>query len=106
MGQTEDPSPDERDTITLDLEDGTTIECIVIRIFDVDNEQYIALLPMNEEGGVDEDAQYYLYKFQELEGDDVDLRTIEDDDEYDKVSDYFSEILDQEEFDALFDNGL
>ena len=104
MGQPKDSEFKDRDTMTLDLDDGGKLECIVLNVFPVNNREYIALLPMNDEGHVEEDAQIFLYRFEELGDDEVNLETIEDDDEFELVSDYFDEILDEQEFNELF-NG-
>ena len=90
--------------MTLDLDDGGKLECIVLNVFPVNNREYIALLPMNAEDHVEEDAQIFLYRFEELGDDEVNLETIEDDDEFELVSDYFDEMLDEQEFNELF-NG-
>ena len=104
MGQPKDSEFKDRDTMTLDLDDGGKLECIVLNVFPVNNREYIALLPMNDEGHVEEDAQSFLYRFEELGDDEVNLETIEDDDEFELVSDYFDEMLDEQEFNELF-NG-
>ena len=104
MGQPKDSEFKDRDTMTLDLDDGGKLECIVLNVFPVNNREYIALLPMNDEGHVEEDAQIFLYRFEELGDDEVNLETIEDDDEFELVSDYFDEMLDEQGFNELF-NG-
>ena len=104
MGQPKDSEFKDRDTMTLDLDDGGKLECIVLNVFPVNNREYIALLPMNDVGHVEEDAQIFLYRFEELGDDEVNLETIEDDDEFELVSDYFDEMLDEQEFNELF-NG-
>lgn len=104
MGQPKDSEFKDRDTMTLDLDDGGKLECIVLNVFPVNNREYIALLPMNDEGHVEEDAQIFLYRFEELGDDEVNLEMIEDDDEFELVSDYFDEMLDEQEFNELF-NG-
>ena len=104
MGQPKDSEFKDRDTMTLDLDDGGKLECIVLNVFPVNNREYIALLPMNDEGHVEEDAQIFLSRFEELGDDEVNLETIEDDDEFELVSDYFDEMLDEQEFNELF-NG-
>ena len=104
MGQPKDSEFKDRDTMTLDLDDGGKLECIVLNVFPVNNREYIALLPMNDEGHVEEDAQIFLYRFEELGDDEVNLETIEDDDEFELESDYFDEMLDEQEFNELF-NG-
>ena len=104
MGQPKDSEFKDRDTMTLDLDDGGRLECIVLNVFPVNNREYIALLPMNDEGHVEDDEQIFLYRFEELGDDEVNLETIEDDDEFELVSDYFDEMLDEQEFNELF-NG-
>ena len=54
MGQPKDSEFKDRDTMTLDLDDGGKLECIVLNVFPVNNREYIALLPMNDEGHVEE----------------------------------------------------
>lgn len=102
MGQPKDSEFKDRDTMTLDLDDGGSLECIVLSVFPVNNKQYIALLPMDDEGKVEEDAQIYLYRFEEMGDDEISLENIEDDDEFELVSDYFDEMLDEQEFEDLF----
>ena len=75
MGQPKDSEFKDRDTMTLDLDDGGKLECIVLNVFPVNNREYIALLPMNDEGHVEEDAQIFLYRFEELGDDEVNLET-------------------------------
>lgn len=90
------------DQITLTLEDDSELVCDVLATFPatVGNKEqmYIALLPED----ATEDSEIYLYRFLE-NGDDIDLQNIEDDEEFEIVSDAFDELLDEEEFDELFD---
>ena len=51
--------PDEEMLITLEMEDGTEEECIVLEIFEVNGRDYIALLPSAE--AEKEDANVYFY---------------------------------------------
>ena len=48
MGQPKDSEFKDRDTMTLDLDDGGKLECIVLNVFPVNNREYIALLPMTK----------------------------------------------------------
>ena len=93
----------EHDTMTLELDDGKTLECIVLQAYSVEDKEYIALLPMNEAGEVEEDAQVFLYRLKRLGEDDIELENIEDDEEFALASDFFDEMLDEEEFSSLFD---
>ena len=85
------------DMITLTLNDGSEIECAVLAVFPVNNNDYIALLPQN----ADDDAEVYLYRFIQHDDDEIELLNIEDDDEFEAVSDAFDEMLDDEEFNEM-----
>ena len=84
-------------TVSMTLEDGTELECDVIAIFPVDDKDYIALLPNKPVEGFDEN-EVFLYRYAELEGDDIELTQIESEEEYEAVADAFDELLDEEEF--------
>ncbi|MFU0827177.1 MAG: DUF1292 domain-containing protein [Lachnoclostridium sp.] len=89
-------------TVTLTLDDGTELECEVLCIFPVGEKDYIALIPADDNDNED-DGEIFLYQFIEHENDEIELLNIEDDDEFEAVSDAFDEIMDSEEFDELFD---
>ena len=92
---------EECDQITLTLEDGSDLVCDVISVFPVQDKNYIALLPSNE----DPDAEIFLYRFIE-NGEEIELENIEDDEEFDMVSDAFDELLDAAEFDEMVGEEL
>ena len=79
--------------VTLDLDDGSQLECQILTIFDVDNQNYIALVP------VDNDDEVIFYRY--FEDGNPSLENIDHDDEFDAVSDRFDELLDEEEFDQM-----
>lgn len=91
----------EHATVTLTLDDGEVLECAILTIFPVGERQYIALLPLDE-NGENEDGEVFLYRFEEVNGAPT-LDNIEDDDEYDMVADAFDELLDDQEFDELIE---
>lgn len=95
-------SEDDEDeaTVTLTLDDGSELECAVLSIFPAGENQYIALIPLDQEDS--EDGDVYLYRFREFENGEIQLDNILDDDEYELVSDAFDELLDSEEFDEMF----
>lgn len=96
---------DEEMTVTLDLMDGTTVTCTVVTILTVVQKDYIVLLPL-EEDGENHDGTVWFYRYSESEEDpnaEPLLEYIEDDEEYELVSDAFDEYLDQVEFDELID---
>ena len=86
-------------TVTLTLDDDMTLECVVINIFNAGDREYISLLPM--EGPAAEEGEVYLYRYSEDENGEPDLENIEDDDEFELVSDAFDEMLDSAEYDEL-----
>ena len=96
---TNPPSEDDEDMfVTLDLDDGTTAECRILTIFDIGEQDYIALLPLDENGDDNADGTVYIYRYSENEAGDPSLENILDDEEYEIVSDRFDEILDEAEF--------
>lgn len=75
-------------TLNLEMEDGKDVECQVIGVFDVAEQDYIALLPEDSE-------EVYLYRFAEIE-EEVELTLIDSDDEYEKVSAVFMSLVEEE----------
>ena len=105
MSQTfEQPeSNDEEMTVTLDLEDGSSVECAILTILTVNNQDYIVLLPLDE-NGENEDGEVWFYRYSENENDPNEepvLDYIDDDNEYEAVADAFDEFLDTQEFDEI-----
>lgn len=95
-----DAKPREEEmTVTLTMDDGSEIECVILTIFEAGERDYIALLPMDSADA--EEGEVYLYRYSEPEGGEPVLDNIEDDDEYDMVADAFDEILDEQEYDEL-----
>ncbi len=92
---------EERDTVTLTLDDNTELECLILTTLEVEDKQYIALLPLEDETE-DEEGTVYLYRMNVKGEDDIELINIEDDDEYEKASEAFDEYLDTLEFDETF----
>ena len=89
----------EFDVITLTFEDDTTEDCVVLAVFGIDDQDYVALMPVQYVDS-EEDGEVYLYRYSEdADGEPV-LGDIEDDEEYEMVADAFDEILDEEEFNA------
>lgn len=89
-------------TVTLTLDNDEVLECAVLTIYAVDNKEYIALLPLVEEGD-DEEGEVYIYRYVETEDGEPILENIEDDDEYEAAADAFDEWLDEQEFEELED---
>lgn len=88
--------------VTLDLDDGS-VDCAVVTIITVEDKDYIALMPLDE-NGENEDGEVWFYGYKENPDDsneEPELIYIEDDAEYEKVEEAFDEYLDNCEFDEL-----
>lgn len=93
-------------TVTLTYDDGTEEECIVMDIFTVEElgeQEYIALLSIpegiedSEEDEVEADVEVMIYRYEELEGDDINLEAIEDENEIAIVQAAFEALLEDAE---------
>lgn len=91
------------DIITLTLDDDSELECVVLSIFPVKEDQYIALMPVEELEKDEEQSEVLLYRFSESEDGELNLANIDSDEEYEIVAEAFSEILDEMEIDTEFE---
>jgi len=94
---------DEQMTVELELEDGSVVVCAIITILTVGEQDYIVLLPLDEDGE-NTDGEVWFYRYAEDENDpnaEPELTYIDDDEEYEMVADAFDEYLDNSEFDEL-----
>lgn len=90
-------------TVELELDDGTTVSCAIVTILTVNKQDYIVLLPLDE-NDENTDGEVWFYRYRENPNDpneEPELGYIDDDDEYEAVADAFDEYLDSEEFDEL-----
>ena len=58
---------DEAVTVTLTLDNDEVVECAVLTIYEADEREYIALLPLNEDGE-NEDGDVFIYRYKEVDG--------------------------------------
>ncbi len=86
-------------TITLTLDNDETLECSILTVFKAAGHDYIALLPLDE-NGQNEDGEVFIYRYAVENGMPV-LDNIEDDEEYDAAAEGFDEWLDSLEYDEL-----
>lgn len=94
---------DEEMTVDLTLDDGTQVTCAVVTILEVNGKDYIGLLPLDE-NNENEDGEVWFYGYSENPDDPNEepvLTYIEDDEEYEMVSDKFEEFLDDNDFDEI-----
>ena len=94
-------TPDEDMTVTITLDDDTEITCDVVTILNVEDKDYIVVLPTNTNGRFPED-EVWIYGYAENPEDpneEPELIYIDDEEEYEKVADAFDEYLDALDFD-------
>lgn len=77
------------DTVTLTLDDGAELECPILDVFEVEKQQYIALLHP-----VDEVA--LLYRFFDYEDGTIEVTAIESDEEFERVSNFVNDRMIEE----------
>lgn len=95
-----DDDPDDY-RVTLDMDDGTTVECAIMTIFEVDGQDYIVLVPVDENDEPAAEGEVYIYRYFEDEDGTPSLGNIVDEEEFEKVSERFDEFLDEQEFDSI-----
>lgn len=86
----------ENEMITLDFEDGASVECEAMGIFEVEGKEYIAFLPVEGGEGVEE-GDVYLYRYTQVDEDEIEIEDITDEVEFDKVAAEFDKIMAEEE---------
>ena len=94
---------DEYRTVELTLDNDEVVECAILTLFEAGGKEYIALLPLNEDGET-EDGDVYLYRYTEDANGEPELENIEDDDEYEIAADAFDEWMDTQEFEESGDD--
>ncbi len=97
---------EEEMTVTITLEDDTDVECAVVTILEVNKQDYIVLLPLDENGEGNEEGEVWFYRYKENPNnpnEEPELGYIDDDDEYEAVADAFDEFLDNAEFDEILE---
>lgn len=97
--QNSNPIPEDEDIlVTLEMDDGSTAECEILTIFEVNEQDYIVLLPLDEEEEPNEEGKVYIYRYMEDEEGNPSLDNITDEEEYEAVEERFDELLDEIEF--------
>lgn len=87
-------------TVTLTLDNNEELECVVLTIYEVNDQEYIALLPIPEDDD-QEDSEVYIYRYSESDDSEPALDNIEDDEEYEAAAEAFDEWLDMQEFNEM-----
>lgn len=102
VNNAQNPVDDESDMqVTLSLDDGSEVECAILTIFELEEQNYIALLPLDEDGNENEEGEVFIYRYFEDEEGNPSLENIEDDEEYEAVADRFDELLDEAAYEDM-----
>ena len=105
MAENEKIIPDTEDEIddirvSLELDDGE-VECKILFIFEIKDQDYIALIPLDEKGNENEDGEVFLYRYFEDDQGLPSIENIESEEEYELAADRFDEILDENMYDEM-----
>lgn len=85
--------------VSLELEDGTKLECEVIYIFEWEGSDYAVLTPLDESI---EEIYFFGIEIEDNKGEpEITLLQIEDEEILETLADAFDEILDNEELDRF-----
>lgn len=89
--------PDGELTVAFEGEDGEGFDCKVMFYFTMDDQDFIALMPLSGEY----EGEVYPYFYTEYEDGSYEIDDIEDDEIYDLACERIDEILDDQEFEAM-----
>lgn len=78
--------------VTITLEDDSTLDCIVIATFPVNDQDYIALIPADEDAG--DDVLIFRYRELDEEGE-VEIDNIESEEEFQTASEEFEKLMEK-----------
>ncbi len=99
MGKNNQTNEEEDIQVTLTLDDGREIDCEILCIYTVDEQDYIALLP--PAGDDFEEGEALIYRFFE-ENEEPRIENIESEEEYEIAADAFEEWLDDAEYEEFY----
>ncbi len=84
--------------VTIELDDGSELDCEILTIFDLDDQDYIVLMPVDENGEPLNDTEVLIYRYNEdPKTGEPTLDNIQSDEEYEAVGKRFDEIQDEAE---------
>ena len=95
------PEEEQIEKFTLTDEDGNEIDFELIGSGEVDGVMYYAMIPAEEAADENRDTfEYVILKSEVDEDGDESLFTIDDDEEFDRVADFFDDMFSTVDFDA------
>ena len=93
----EPQNAEESNIITLTDEDGKEIDFEIVGDAEIDGVVYFAMTPAGAQETNEGIIEYVLLKLTEDEDGDEVFVTVDDEDEFDKVADFFDDLFDSEE---------
>ena len=97
-----DMNNEEVSRFTLTDEDGNELEFELIGSGEVDGEMYYAMIPAEDAEDDSKDTfEYVILKSEVDENGEESLFTIDDDEEFDRVADFFDDMFSTVDFDAM-----
>ena len=98
--QSKTPQDEQVEKFTLTDEDGNELEFELIGSGEVDGVMYYAMIPADEAEDENRDTfEYVILKSEVDENGDESLFTIDDDEEFDRVADFFDDMFSTVDFD-------
>ena len=95
------PEEEQVERFTLTDEEGNEIEFELIGSGEVDGVMYYAMIPVEEAEDENRDVfEYVILKSEVDENGDESLSTIDDDEEFDRIADFFDDMFSTVDFDA------
>jgi hypothetical protein len=67
--------------VTIGTDDGD-IECKILTIFEMESQDYIALIPLDKDGNENSEGIFYIYRYAEDENGIPSIENVETDEEY------------------------
>lgn len=89
---------DEIQVLTLEFEDDTKMDCGVVAIFSIEDQDYIAVAEVDENNEFKDDMEVMLFRYYQDENDENAFRLgdIEDEEEMNMVQQVFEQIMNDE----------
>ncbi len=90
------------DVYTLIDEDGKEMKFELLERAELEGKEYFALVPVDTENSDFEDGEYVILRLESLDdSNEATLVTIDDDDEFERVADFFDDLLfDEVDYDS------
>ena len=88
---------DEEMFVTLTLEDDTEAECRVLTIFEVNDQDYIAMIPVDDDYEDNEEGEVYIYRYFEDAKGNPSMENIESDEEFQMASEAFDSVMEEDD---------